>query len=48
MGIPQTGKQVNVTGIDIIRIAGGKFVEQWTNADDLGAMQQIGVTPPIG
>ena len=48
MGIPPTGKQVNVTGIDIIRTAGGKIVEQWTNADDLGAMQQLGVVPSMG
>ena len=48
MGIPPTGKQVNVTGIDIIRIASDRIVEQWTNADDLGAMQQIGVIPSMG
>jgi steroid delta-isomerase-like uncharacterized protein len=48
MGIPPTGKQVNVTGIDIFRTAGGKIVEQWTNADELGAMQQLGVVPSMG
>ena len=48
MGIPATGKQVSVTGIDIVRIAGGKIVEQWTSADDLGAMQQLGVVPSMG
>ena len=48
MGIPPTGKQVNVTGINIIRVAGGKIVEQWTNPDELGAMQQLGVVPSMG
>jgi steroid delta-isomerase-like uncharacterized protein len=48
MGIPPTDKQVNVTGIDIFRIVEGKIVEQWTNADDLGAMQQLGVVPSMG
>ena len=48
MGIPATGKQVNVTGINIFRVAGGKIVEQWTNADDLGGMQQLGVVPSMG
>lgn len=47
-GIPATGKQVNVTGISISRIAGGKIVEQWGNQDDLGMMQQLGVVPPMG
>jgi len=48
MGIAPTDKQVNVTGIDIFRIVEGKIVEQWTNADDLGAMQQLGVVPSMG
>ena len=48
MGIPPTGVQVTVTGIDIDRIAGGKIVEEWTNDDVLGLMQQLGVIPPIG
>lgn len=47
-GIPPTGKQVTVTGIDILRIAGGKIVERWSNTDDLGMMQQLGVVPASG
>ena len=45
MGIAPTGKQVTVTGISIIRIVGGKIVEEWTEMDNLGAMQQLGVFP---
>jgi len=41
MGIPPTGKQVTVTGIDIMRIANGKILEEWINND---LMQQLGVT----
>lgn len=48
MGIPPTGKQITVTGIDIVRIVGGKAVERWGNYDDLGMMQQLGVIPPPG
>jgi predicted ester cyclase len=48
MGIPPTGKHVTVTGIDIIRIAGGKFVEHWLEQDTLGMMQQLGVIPLPG
>jgi hypothetical protein len=32
-----------MTGIDINRIVDGKAVECWTNADDLGLLQQLGV-----
>ena len=48
LGIPATGKQVKVTGIDITRWAGGKAVEHWANQDALGMMQQLGVVPPPG
>lgn len=45
-GIPPTGKQVRVPYIDIWRIEGGKFVENWVQMDLLGLMQQLGVVPP--
>jgi steroid delta-isomerase-like uncharacterized protein len=44
-GIPPTGKQGHVTGITINRVANGKIVEGWTNLDELGLMQQLGVIP---
>lgn len=42
-GIPPTGKQVRMTAINIDRIAGGKVVECWTNVDELGLLQQLGI-----
>jgi predicted ester cyclase len=48
LGIAPTGKQVSVTGIDISRVASGKFVEHWQAADNLGLLQQLGVIPPPG
>jgi steroid delta-isomerase-like uncharacterized protein len=45
MGIPATGKQVTVTGIDISRYSGGKIVEHWGELDQMGMMQQLGVIP---
>ena len=47
MGIPPTGKQITISGISIGRIANGKIVENWTNADLLGLFQQLGVIPSI-
>ncbi len=48
MGIPPTGKHVAVTGIGINHFANGKIVENWTNMDMLGLLQQFGVVPPMG
>ena len=44
-GIPATGKQFKVTGIDIHRVASGKIQEHWDEADNLGMLQQLGVVP---
>ncbi len=46
--IPATGKQVTVTGISIARVASGKAVEVWNEADNLGLLQQLGVVPTPG
>lgn len=43
--IPPTGKHIRMTAIDIDRIANGKVVECWTNVDELGLLQQLGVIP---
>lgn len=48
MGIPPTGKQATVTGINIERFANGKFVEEWSNFDALGLLQQLGVVTTLG
>ena len=44
-GIPATGREVTLPGITILRFAGGKCVERWSQADFLGLMQQLGVVP---
>jgi steroid delta-isomerase-like uncharacterized protein len=43
MGIPPTGKKVEVGGIAIIRIENGKIVEDWEDADMFGWMMQLGM-----
>jgi len=48
MGVPATGNRVSFGVIDIIRIAGGKFVEHWGQMDGMGMMQQIGAIPAPG
>ena len=45
MGILPSGNRVEVTGISVDRIEGGKLVEGWCNCDALGMMQQIGAVP---
>jgi steroid delta-isomerase-like uncharacterized protein len=40
---PPTGKQMELEGITIHRIEGGKIVEEWERYDNLGVMQQLGV-----
>ena len=41
LGIAPTGLAINVTGISILRVADGRFVEAWQNWDMLGMMEQI-------
>ena len=45
MGIAPTGKQVTITGINILRIEGGKIVEEWGEMNLLGALQELGAFP---
>jgi steroid delta-isomerase-like uncharacterized protein len=44
-GIPKTGNKMEMTAVAIHRIADGKIAEHWSNTDELGLMQQLGVIP---
>ena len=46
-GIAPTGKQFNISGVSIARLANGKMAEGWVNWDAQGLMQQLGVTPEL-
>jgi len=48
MGIPATGKPINVKGIEVFRLADGKIAELWASMDNLGMLQQLGIIPPLG
>lgn len=48
MGIAPTGKPVSFTAIDVVRIAGGKIAERWSQADNLALLQQLGAVPAAG
>ena len=45
IGIPAIGKSIAVSGITILRFAGGSCVERWSELDMMGLMTQIGAVP---
>jgi predicted ester cyclase len=47
MGIAPTRKQVTVSGITLSRLSNGKVVEEWSNWDTLGMLQQLGAVPEM-
>ena len=47
-GMPATGEQIKFEGFDMLRIAGGKFVEHWGVFDAVSLMQQLGAMPAPG
>ncbi len=47
MGIQPTRKQVTVSGLTISRLADGKIVEEFSNWDNFGMMQQLDAIPEL-
>ena len=45
MGVPASGKTVDVSGIIIYRLENHKIVEYWGRFDTLGLMKQVGAFP---
>jgi len=48
LGVPATGKPIELNGITIFHFKGNKVAERWQSADILGVMVQIGAIPPPG
>ena len=42
---PPTGRHIELKGITIHRIEGGKIVEEWESFDNLSMMKQLGLAP---
>jgi steroid delta-isomerase-like uncharacterized protein len=47
-GLPATGRPVELRGITIWRIQGGKIKEEWSSFDQLSLMRQLGLLPTPG
>jgi steroid delta-isomerase-like uncharacterized protein len=45
MGVPATGKRVEVGGFDLVRIRDGQVTEHWGVMDAMALMQQLGAIP---
>ena len=45
MGIPASGRPIDVPGITILRFEDSRCVERWSQTDFLGLLQQIGAIP---
>ena len=46
LGVPPTGRRIDVQGIDIVRFGDdGRAVEHWGVTDAMTMMQQLGVVP---
>lgn len=48
MGMPATGKQVSVDGVDILIMKDGKATERWGYFDMMKFMTQLGMMPEPG
>jgi steroid delta-isomerase-like uncharacterized protein len=45
-GVAPTGRGITLTGMDFVRIEGGKLAELWSNQDTLGLLRQLGAILP--
>jgi predicted ester cyclase len=48
MGLPATGRKIEMRSIDIWRVADDMFVEHWDELNTLELFQQLGALPQVG
>ncbi|MFJ8812719.1 ester cyclase [Amycolatopsis thermoflava] len=46
MGVPGTGRTISLRGINVFRVRGDRITERWGRLDQLGLLQQLGLTSP--
>jgi predicted ester cyclase len=44
MGVPATGRTIDIAVLDLFQFRHGKLIEHWALLDNLGLLRQIGVT----
>ena len=44
-GVPGSGQNVNLPGINVWRVSQGRIVERWGRVDELGLLRQLGLVP---
>jgi steroid delta-isomerase-like uncharacterized protein len=44
-GVPGSGQNVNLPGINVWRVRQGRIVERWGRVDELGLLRQLGLVP---
>jgi predicted ester cyclase len=47
LGIPATGREVRITGIDILRVVEGRITDLWQEFDVFGWFSQLGVVQMV-
>jgi steroid delta-isomerase-like uncharacterized protein len=45
MGVPATGKKIEVSNYDFVRVEGDQAVEHWGTIDSAALMEQLGAVP---
>jgi steroid delta-isomerase-like uncharacterized protein len=45
MDIPATGRKVEISGFDRVRVRNGQAIEHWGTTDNLAMLQQLGQMP---
>lgn len=45
MGLPPTGRSIEVNGVELFRFADGKIAEFWRKDDDVSLLAQLGILP---
>ena len=45
--VPATGRRVEITGVNVERLEGGKLVEHWSVPDNIALFEQLGVLRPL-